>query len=481
MAIWPREKTVPETESGPMLDLVLFAFVMAFLALGIARPFLWVLAYIYIDILAPQKIGWTLTPALPISLIAFCAAFAGWLLTDPKAETRFHYRQGLMLFLLLYCLATTQTADFPVFAAEKWSWVWKALVFAIFLPFTLTTRTRIEAVILTIVLTVGAIVISAGLKTVLGGGGYESLYFFVNDNSNIYESSTLATVAIGMTPLIAWLMKYGRVFPPDWRVKLFGVCLIFACLLIPVGTEARTGLLCIAVLGLLLLRTVRNRIAYIVGAAALGLVALPFLPASYWERMSTITQHGGDQSASTRVAVWEWTLDYVGEHPFGGGFDAYRGNSFKYVMPQRVDEGSSVSIEYVEVEDKGRAYHSSYFELLGEQGWPGFLVWMALQVTGLWQMERLRRRYRTRDGPDERWIGPLAVGLQNAHVVYLVGAAFQGIGYQPVVFLFLGLQIALWTYCAKRESLAATGTGRRRTKGASRTAASGSVRGTAMP
>lgn len=440
-----------------MLDLALFAFVMAFLALGVAKPFLWVLAYIYIDILAPQKIGWVLTPALPISLIAFCAAFAGWLLTDPKSETRFHYRQGLMLALLVYCLVTTQSADFPVEAATKWSWVWKALVFAIFLPFTLTTRTRIEAVILTIVLTVGAIVISAGLKTVLGGGGYESLYFFVNDNSNIYESSTLATVAIGMTPLIAWLMKYGRVFPPDWRVKVFGVCLIFACLLIPVGTEARTGLLCIAVLGVLLLRTVRNRIAYIAGAAMLGLVALPFLPASYWERMSTITQHGGDQSASTRVAVWEWTLDYVQEHPFGGGFDAYRGNSFKYMMPQRIEEGSSVSIEYVEVEDKGRAYHSSYFELLGEQGYPGFALWMVLQLTGLWQMERLRRRYRTRDeeggGPDERWIGPLAVGLQNAHVVYLVGAAFQGIGYQPVVFLFLGLQIALWTYCAKRESV----------------------------
>ena len=464
-----------------MIDLALFAFVMAFLALGIARPFLWVLAYIYIDILAPQKIGWTLTPALPISLIAFCAAFAGWLLTDPKSETRFHYRQGLMVFLLLYCLATTQTADFPVFAAEKWSWVWKALVFAIFLPFTLTTRTRIEAVILTIVLTVGAIVISAGMKTALGGGGYESLYFFVNDNSNIYESSTLATVAIGMTPLIAWLMKYGRVFPPDWRVKLFGVCLIFACLLIPVGTEARTGLLCIAVLGVLLLRTVKNRIAYIAGAAALGLVALPFLPASYWERMSTITEHGGDQSASTRVAVWEWTLDYVSEHPFGGGFDAYRGNSFKYIMLERKEEGSSVSVEYVEVEDKGRAYHSSYFELLGEQGYPGFIAWMALQLTGLWQMERLRRRYRTRDGPDERWIGPLAVGLQNAHVVYLVGAAFQGIGYQPVVFLFLGLQIALWTYCAKRESLASPAQGKRRRKRMGHAAGSAPVQGSAMP
>ena len=201
--------------------------------------------------------------------------------------------------------------------------------------------------------------------------------------------------------------------------------------------------------------------------------------------MSTITEHGGDQSASTRVAVWEWTIDYVSENPFGGGFDAYRGNSFKYIMPERTEEGSSVSVEYVEVEDKGRAYHSSYFELLGEQGYPGFIAWIMLQLTGLWQMERLRRRYRTRDGSEERWIGPLAAGLQNAHIVYLVGAAFQGIGYQPVVFLFLGLQIALWTYCAKRESLASDDSSersrtRRKRRGA-RTSSSKPVRETAMP
>ncbi|MBU1254896.1 MAG: putative O-glycosylation ligase, exosortase A system-associated, partial [Alphaproteobacteria bacterium] len=227
-----------------MLDLALFAFVLAFLALGIARPFLWVLAYIYIDILAPQKIGWTLTPALPISLIAFCAAFAGWLLTDSKKETRIHYRQLLMLLLLLYCAFTTTQSAFPVEAAHKWSWVWKALVFAIFLPFTLTTRPRMEALLVTVVLTLGAIVIATGMKTVLGGGGYESLYFFVNDNSGIYESSTLATVAIGSIPLVLWLTKHGTVFPPDWRVKLFGYGVIFSCLLIPVGTEARTGLVC---------------------------------------------------------------------------------------------------------------------------------------------------------------------------------------------------------------------------------------------
>lgn len=445
-----------------MLDLALFAFVIAFIALGIARPFLWVLAYIYIDILAPQKIGWALTSALPISLIAFCAAFAGWALTDSKENTRVHYRQGLMLALLVYCWFTTGLSEFPDAAAQKWSWVWKAMVFAIFLPFTLTTRTRMEALLLTVALTLGAITISTGMKTVLGGGGYESLYFFVNDNSGIYESSTLATVAIGSIPLVLWLMKHGTVFPPDWRVKLFGYALIFSCLLIPIGTEARTGLVCIAVLAVLMLRDVRNRFAFVFAAGVLAVAALPFLPQSYYERMATIGAPEGDASASTRVAVWNWTLDYVAENPLGGGFDSYRANSFTYMMPVREEEGASVSIEYVEVTDKARAFHSAYFELLGEQGYPGFLLWLALQLTGLLQMEKLRRRYRKRDGPGAAWIADLASALQGAQVIYLVGATFQGIGYQPVIFLFLGLQIALWTYCAKRDSAAETGAGAER-------------------
>ena len=65
-----------------MLDIILIAFVALFLALGLKRPFIWVLAYIYIDIVAPQKVGWGPITALPLSLIPFGAAFAGWLILD---------------------------------------------------------------------------------------------------------------------------------------------------------------------------------------------------------------------------------------------------------------------------------------------------------------------------------------------------------------------------------------------------------------
>jgi len=435
-----------------MLDLVFLAFIGFVLVLGLRRPFLWVLLYVYIDILAPQKIGYALIQSIPVSLIAFGAAFAGWLFIDRKEGVTFTLRQGLILTLLVYCFWTTGNADFPEEAATKWDWVWKALLFAIFLPLTLTTRARIEALGLIMVLAIATIVIGTCMKTVLGGGGYGELNYFVNDNSGIYESSTLATVAIGLVPLIAWFTRYGTIFKPHWTVTAFAAALIFACLMVPIGTEARTGLVCIAVLALLLLRYVKRRFVLLAAGAVLGLIAVPFLPQSYHERMATIFEPGGDESASTRVAVWEWTIDYASQNPFGGGFDAYRSNSFTYVMPVKEEDGSTTAIEYREVTDEARAYHSAIFELLGEQGYPGLVIWLLLHALGLWQLERIRRRWKGNQDEEEAWISPMAAVLQMASLIYLVGALFQGIAYQPVMLMIIGLQIGLHSYCKRIES-----------------------------
>ncbi len=435
-----------------MLDLVFLAFIAYVLVLGLRRPFLWVLLYVYIDILAPQRIGYSIIASLPVSLIAFAAAFGGWVALDRKSGGRFTPRQGLMLALLLYCGWTTGNADFPIDAQTKWDWVWKALLFAIFMHVTLTTRARIEGLALVLLLSIATIVIGTGMKTVLGGGGYENLKFLVNDNSGIYESSTLATVAIGLVPMLWWFVRYGTIFRPHWLVTGFAVALTFACLLVPIGTEARTGLLCIAALAGLMLRHTKRRFLFIAGAGLLGLAALPFLPQSYYDRMATLAEPGGDESASTRVAVWEWTLDYVAEKPLGGGFDAYLGNRFTYTIPVKQVDGNTTSVEYRQVVDEGRAYHSSFFEMLGEQGWPGLIMWLALHLLGLWHMERIQRRWRGAQDEATRWIAPLASALQMGAIIYLVGATFQGIAYQPVMLMLAGLQIGLHSYCRRIDS-----------------------------
>ena len=106
--------------------------------------------------------------------------------------------------------------------------------------------------------------------------------------------------------------------------------------------------------------------------------------------------------------------------------------------------------------DEGRAYHSAVFEMLGEQGWPGLGLWLWLHALGLWQMERIRRKWRKKmkrgEVPDQQWVAPLATALQYAQAIYLVGSLFQGIAYQPFILMLVGLQCALWTYSKRLDS-----------------------------
>jgi len=435
-------------------DLFFVIFLTALLGLGLRRPFLFVLTYAYVDIVAPQRLCYYLLNSIPISLIVAALAIGWWLLLDDKRGITFTARQGLMTVLLLYAGATTLHADFPVEALTKWDWVWKAMIFAIFLPFTLRTKLRLESYLLFMVLSAAAIIIVGGIKTAISGGGYGALNLMVDNNSGLYEGSTISAVAIAIIPVILWLARFGTVFPPDRRTRLFAYCVIFACLLIPVGTQARTGLICIGVLVLLSLRDVKRRVLYLCMIAFVGLAAIPLLPASFTGRMETIQGYQSDESASTRLAVWAWTWDYVKDHPFGGGFEAYRQN---HVTVQTIassgQNGGANVMDAQTIHDQGRAYHSSYFEMLGEQGFPGLFLFLLIHICGIVRMEVLRRRYRSADETDA-WIAPLATALQHGQIIYLVGSAFIAIAFQPFVYMLLAVEIGLDTYLRQRERLA---------------------------
>lgn len=437
-----------------MRDLIFVGYIALIMLMAFKRPFLFTLIYAYVDIVSPQRLSYFLLNSIPLSLILFVLAFLGFMVSDDKKDVRIAPRWVLLLVLLGYCGYTTTVAVEQVAALEKWGWVWKALVFAAFLPLTLRTKLRLEALVLTMVLCASALIVTGGIKTAAGGGGYGSLVILIDDNSGLFEGSIISCVAITIIPLILWLAKHGTIFKPDWKVRLYAAALIFACLLIPVGTQARTGVICIAVLGLLLLRYARYRMLYLGGVALIGLAAIPFLPTSFTERTDTIKNYKADESASTRLAVWAWTWEYVKEHPMGGGFEIYRQNRIRYDMAQKenANEPPPVDAPAVrEVVDQGRAFHSSYFEMLGEQGFPGLILWLIIQLGGVWRMEAIQRMYRKRNRPDETWVAPLANALQNSQIIYLIGSLFVGIAFQAYFFMLTALQIGFDTYLARRR------------------------------
>jgi probable O-glycosylation ligase (exosortase A-associated) len=431
-------------------DLAFVGFLAALLALGLKRPFLFVLAYLYVDIVSPQRLSYFLLNSIPISMIMAALALGTWFFMDRKKDFSIAPRQWMMLMLLGYCALTTFHADMPVEALTKWDWAWKALAFAIFLPLTLHSKLRVEAALLFMTLSAGLIIIVGGIKTALSGGGYGVLNLMVDNNSGLYEGSIISTFAIALIPIILWFARFGTIFPPDWRVKTFCAGLVFACLLMPVGTQARTGLVCIAVLAVLMLRDVKRRILYMAGAGLLGLAAIPFLPQSFTDRMGTIQGYQADQSANTRLAVWGWTLEYVQTRPFGGGFEAYLQNR---IQVRTVDEQAMGEVQMVSARteaDEGRAWHSAYFEMLGEQGYPGLLLFLIIHGGGLMRMEMLRRRYRDREG-DMAWVAPLATALQHFQIVYLIGSLFVATAFQPFIWMAVAVQIGFDRVVARRE------------------------------
>ena len=66
-------------------------------------------------------------------------------------------------------------------------------------------------------------------------------------------------------------------------------------------------------------------------------------------------------------------------------------------------------------------------------------------------MELLQRRFRKSTLADDQWVVSLAAALQNGQIIYMVGALFVGIAFQPFVYMLVALQIALDSWVVMRD------------------------------
>jgi hypothetical protein len=77
-------------------------------------------------------------------------------------------------------------------------------------------------------------------------------------------------------------------------------------------------------------------------------------------------------------------------------------------------------------------------------------MWLLLHVSGIVQLELIQRRLRRRTDVVDRSDRSLALALQSGHCVYMFGALFVGIAFQPFIFMLIGLQIALAMQVSRR-------------------------------
>jgi putative inorganic carbon (hco3(-)) transporter len=419
---------------------VLFVY-LSFLVLGIAAPFVFSLGYVWTDTFSPQAVSYIILPSIPVSLIMGGASLVGYFMLDrrfPRASTT---TVLLIIFAIWITVTTFGWAVVPGPAYGKWNLAVKTVLMGAFLPFIFRSRVHIEAFLLVWMFSLSVQILPFGIKTMYSGGGYGQNLGVVGGNSLLAEGSTLASVALCLVPLLVHFYKYSVILPKTRLVKLGLIGYGILCFAAAIGTYERTALVSMMVLGIGMWIRSKHKISFIFIAAAITGVILYFADGAWTDRIQTTANYSSENSAYGRILVWKWTLDYISQHPLGGGFDMYRIDSITY--PPDPD-GSVITI-------LGKAFHSSWFEVLGEHGWPGLGIFVTIIGVTVLQLQLAARRAKGVIGLE--WIASLAYSLQIALFALLAGATFVGIAFQPMIYYLLAASTCLHNYMKQSDRL----------------------------
>lgn len=403
-------------------DIIFLSALAPLFIAGIKKTEMALAALLVVEIVRPHNLTYGPLSSLPLSAIAF--AWVAMSLAINLKNIRWpkpNFTLVLLLSFIIWITFTTSNALFPAPANFLWDAAFKNVLVLLLAIFCINNSRQLDLIVLITTASLLYFVYSAGIKTVLGGGGYKSMLIttaYGGGQHPLAESSTLSTMVIIYIPLAVYCLKSNFSFRIPRSIRFFLTSGIILSVPAMIGTGARTGFVCLVALLLYYTIISKNRY-YILLLLAISLpVAYQFAPAEWKERMSTIGSHEEDSSALGRVVVWKWTLDFVKENPNGGGFFAYMANATE--LQYYIDEGTIYDIE------KGKAFHNAYFQVLGEHGYFGILLYFLMLISSIYYNLRSKNR-----ATSECLILCIAI--------YMIGSMFIGVAYLIWHYFFLVL------------------------------------------
>ncbi len=132
---------------------------------------------------------------------------------------------------------------------------------------------------------------------------------------------------------------------------------------------------------------------------------------AFWSRMETLQDvDDGGKSGSHRIDFWMATFDVLEDYPLGVGIQGFIELSPNY-LPEHYFEGRT----------RGKATHSTWFQVLSEIGWLGFFFMLALLIS-TFKLSLNTKRYLVNVENYDAYFKVLA--LEGALLSFLVAASF---------------------------------------------------------
>jgi len=382
------------------------------------RPYVGVLMWAWLAYMNPHRFTWGFAYSLHFSLIVGVTTVIGFLLSKEPKRFPWTLVTGIWLLFILWMNITTLFALVPDQAWPEWERAMKIQFMTFVTMLLIQHRNRLHALIWMIVISLGFFGVKGGIFVLLTGGQYMVL----GPPDSFFEGNTgMGLVLIMIMPLMRYLQLQTE---NVWVRRGLGISMILTTIAI-VGSYSRGSLLGGAAMSLFLwLKSPRKLISGVI-IILVSVLLLAYMPTRWGEKMETIRTYKEDDSSMGRINAWWFAYNLARNRPFtGGGFNTFEPNLFWDYAPNPDDFHDA---------------HSIYFEVLGEHGFPGLGLFLALGIlawrTGTWIIRTVKSK------PELAWASNLAAMIQASLVGYAAGGAFLGLAYFDLYYHLLAMLV----------------------------------------
>ena len=367
-----------------MRDIAVTLAVFGALPYILRKPWFGIIVWTWLGFMNPHRMAWGFSTTMPFAYIVALTTIVAMLFSkEPKRIPWTRETVVLLCFVAWMCI-TTFFAAYPALAEEQLIKVLKIQLMIFVAMMLITSKERLNWLVLTIALSIGFYGFKGGIFTIINGG----VHRVQGPPGTFIDGNNELGLAMAMTvPLLYYCAPQ---MGSRWlRYGLLTVVVLTA--IAAIGTQSRGALLGMAAMGLMFWIKSRQKFTIAFYAAIAILVLSAIMPPEWYERMSTIKTYEKDGSAMGRVNAWWMAWNLASSRLLGGGFETFQRQMFQLYAP----DPSNV-----------RDVHSIYFEVLGEHGFVGLGLFLLLVAFTWLSASKLMRA--TKAIPEMRWLGDLA-------------------------------------------------------------------------
>lgn len=402
-----------------MRDIIITLMIFLPLPLAFKRPAVGVLLFTWISLMNPHRLTYGFAYDFPFAMIIAAVTTIGLFVSKQPRKLPM---TPVTVVLLLFAAWVTLTSFFalePNLVWREWSRVIKTFFMVVITIMVINTEKDLKLLVWVVALSLGVFGLKGGLFTIASGGNFR---VYGPDGSYIAENNSMALALVTVLPLIWYLRSYSR---NKWVV--LGLTAMTALTAVSVvGSYSRGALIGgSAMLFFLWLHSGKKAQTAIVLAMVVALV-FAVMPAVWFDRMHTIDDYQADSSALGRINAWHFAINVASANLLGGGFNVFSPRLFYVYAPNPTDY---------------HVAHSIWFQVLGDQGFFGLLIFITLMIFA-WRTGSRVRKY-CKDRPELKWASDLSRICQVSLIGYAISGSFLSLAYFDLYYDIIVILVCL--------------------------------------